>query len=162
MPSIVNVHDQSHDKFTPLEFTCRNLTDEKFKNINFLLSQVNWTTLDNNNVNNAFQMFHETLNSVLDKIAPLKLVKIPGHRIWQDPWITKGISKSMNKCLKLYKNTIKKGATIQSHTLYKNYRNTLTKIKCKAKKDYYITQSYDLKSNMNKLWKLINNVISHT
>ena len=162
MPSIVNVHDQSNNKFTPLEFTCRNLTDEKLRDINYLLSQSNWTNLNNENVNNAFQMFHERLNSILDKVDPLKLVKIPGHKIWHDPWITKGISKSMNKCLKLYKNTIKKGATIQSLTLYKNYKNTLTKIKRKAKKDYYITWSYDLKSNMNKLWKLINNVIGHT
>ena len=81
------------------------------------------------------------LNSILDRVTPLKHVKIPGHKIWHDPWITKGISKSMNKCLKLYKNSIKNGATIQSITLYKNYRNTLTKIKCKAKKDYYIARS---------------------
>ena len=68
----------------------------------------------------------------------------------------------MNKCLKLYKNSIKNGATTQSITQYKNYRNTLTKIKRKAKTDYYIARSYDLKSNMNKLWNLINNVIGRT
>ena len=127
-----------------------------------MLSQLDWTTLDKENVNTAFQKFHEELNNTLDKIAPLKVVKIPGHKIWHDPWITKGISKSMNKCLKLYKNSIKNGATTQSITQYKNYRNTLTKIKRKAKTDYYIARSYDLKSNMNKLWNLINNVIGRT
>ena len=53
-------------------------------------------------------MFHGTLNSILDKVAPPKNVKILGHKIWHDPWITKGISKSMNKCLKLYKTLLKK------------------------------------------------------
>ena len=39
---------------------------------------------------------------------------------------------------KLYRNSIKNGTTTQLITQYKNYRNTLTKIKRKAKTDYYI------------------------
>ena len=68
----------------------------------------------------------------------------------------------MNICTKLYRNTLKNGAPPQSQILYKSYRNTLTKIKRKAKLDYYTKCSYTLKSNMKKLWRLINNVIGHT
>ena len=67
MPSILNVHDHINDKSIPLEFTCRNLTDEKFRDINHLLSQLDWTNLDKENVNTAFQKFHEELNNILDK-----------------------------------------------------------------------------------------------
>ena len=162
MPSILNIHDNTNNKTVPLKFTYRNLTDEKIRDINHLIIQVEWTNLDEENVNIAFQQFHDKLNNILDKIAPLKVIKILGHKIWHDPWITKGISKSMNKCLKLYRNSIQIGATTESIVKYKNYRNTLTKIKHKAKTDYYIDRSYALKSNMSKLWNLINNVIGHT
>ena len=162
MPSILNIHDYSNNKSILLEFTCQNLTDEKIRNINHLMTQENWTNLDKENVNIAFQQFHDKLDHILDKIAPIKNIKIPGHKIWHDPWITKGISKSTNKCLKLYKNSVKTGATVQTILHYKKYRNTLTKIKCKAKIDYYINRSYALKSNLSKLWKLINNVIGRT
>ena len=123
------------------------------------MTQEDWTNLNKENVNIAFQQFQDKLNHILDKTAPIKNIKIPGHKIWQDPWITKGISKSMNKCLKLYKISIKNRATAQSISQYKKYWNALTKIKRKAKIDYYINQSYALKSNMSKLWNLINNVI---
>ena len=162
MPSILNIHDYSNNKSIPLEFTCRNLTDEKIRNINHMMTQENWTNLDEENVNIAFQQFQDKLDHILDKIAPIKNIKIPRHRIWHDPWITKGISKSTNKCLKLYKSSVKTGATAQTFLHYKKYWNTLTKIKRKAKIDYYINRSYALKSNLSKLWKLINNVIGRT
>ena len=122
MPSILNIHDHSNNKSKPLEFTCRNLTDEKIRNINHLMTQENWTNLDNENVNIAFQQFQDKFNYILDKIAPTKNIKIPGHKIWHDPWITKGISKSMNKCLKLYKNSVKTGSTIDTILHYKKYQ----------------------------------------
>ena len=73
MPSIVNLHDQKHDKSIPLEFNCRKLTDDKIKDINNLLIQTNWTTLDKIDINRAFNGFHEKINSTLDEIAPLKI-----------------------------------------------------------------------------------------
>ena len=45
---------------------------------------------------------------------------------------------------------------------YKTYRNALTKIKRRAKEDYYNKRCYDLKSNTKKLWQLINHIISKT
>ena len=55
-------------KLSPLEFTCRNLTDEKLRDINHLISQVEWTNLDKGNINTAFQQFHDELNNILDKL----------------------------------------------------------------------------------------------
>ena len=96
----------------------------------------------------------------LDLIAPIKTTRIPCHKIWQEPWLTSGIVRSMSKSLKLYKKTIKHKATLKDIEKYKTYRNALTKIKRKAKEDYYIKQCYSLKSNTKKLWQLINHIIS--
>ena len=89
----------------------------------------------------------------------LKTIKIPMHKAWREPWITKGISNSMKHCTHLYKKSLKKDVSTESEIRYKNYRNCLTKIKRKAKTDYYINRCYALKSNTKKLWQLINNII---
>ena len=48
------------------------------------------------------------------------------------------------------------------HNKYKSYRNCLTKIKRNAKVNYYVNKCYSLKSNVKKLWQLINSIIKRT
>ena len=48
------------------------------------------------------------------------------------------------------------------HNKYKTYRNCLTKLKCNAKVNYYVNKCYSLKSNVKKLWQLINSIIKRT
>ena len=66
------------------------------------------------------------------------------------------------KCIQLYKKTFKHNALSKDNEKYKTYRNALTKIKCRAKEDYYNKRCYDLKSNTKKLWQLINHIIGKT
>ena len=73
----------------------------------------------------------------MDLVAPIKTNRIPSHKIWQEPWITTSISRSMNKCTQLYKKSIKHNAISRDIEKYKTYRNALTKIKHRAKEDYY-------------------------
>ena len=108
MPSIVNIHDQKYDNIKPLEFTYRSLNDKKIIELNNLLSVIDWTTLHPSNVNLAFHQFQMKIEESMDKIAPIKCIMIPSHKIWKEPWITKGLSNSMNKCTQLYKKTLKK------------------------------------------------------
>ena len=68
----------------------------------------------------------------------------------------------MDKCAQLYKMSIKNNSSQICIDQYKSYRNCLTKIKQKAKITYYAQHCYALKSNMSKLWQLINNVIWKT
>ena len=110
------------------------------------LNNINWSILNQNNVNIAFKEFNNIIDTALDLVAPIKTTRIPCHKIWQEPWLTSGIVRSMNKCLKLYKKTIKLKATAKDIEKYKTYRNALSKIKRKAKEDYYIKQCYILKS----------------
>ena len=68
----------------------------------------------------------------------------------------------MNKCTSLYKKFLRHKSTKAQEEKYKTYRNCLTKIKHTAKVKYYIQHCYTLKSNMSKLWQLINNIIKKT
>ena len=102
------------------------------------------------------------IKNCLDTVAPLKQCIIPEHKIWKAPWIMKGLSNSMNKCNTLYKKYLKSNSSNIDEENYKKYRNCLTKIKCNARVKYYTQQCYTLKSNMSKLWQLINDVIKKT
>ena len=159
MPSIVNIHNTKHDTSEPLEFECRSLLKTRLQEINNLLLTTDWSTLHKDDVNIAFIDFQTCVDYCIDTIAPIKRVIIPNHKIWKEPRISKGLSKSMGKCLHLYKKTINTDSKDEDIKKYKSYRKCLTKIKCKAHTEYYIKQCYNLKSNMKKLWNLINNII---
>ena len=81
----------------------------------------------------------------MNAITPLKTIIIPSHKVWCEPWITKGLSKSMNKYVQLYKQSIQVNALTSIEHKYKSYRNTLTKIKQKARMDYYTNRCIHLK-----------------
>ena len=107
LPSIINLHDQLSKTSGHLEFKCRSLTKNKLKILNKELLSIDWMQLNNSNMNIALEEFQYRIENCLDTIAPLKLKKIPLHKIWREQWITKGISNSMRKCIHLYKQSIK-------------------------------------------------------
>ena len=162
LPSIINLHDQLSKASGHIEFKCRSLNKNKLESINRELLSTDWTNLNNSNVNTALDEFQSKIEECLDSIAPLKIKKIPLHKIWCEQWITKGISNSMRKCTQLYKQSIKINSSSNTLHKYKLYRNCLTRIKRKAKIDYYTQQCYALKSNTKKLWQLINKIINKT
>ena len=163
MPSLLNIHDQKYDNSHSLEFFYRSLNNKtNMKKLNNVLQTTDWTTLNQTDVNLAFHELETIIENCLNTVAPLKRCIIPEHRIWKERWITKGLSNSMNKCSHLYKKFLKEGSTKIEEEKYKKYRNCLTKIKCVARVKYYTQQCYNLKSNMSKLWQLINNVIKKT
>ena len=68
-----------------------------------MLLTTNWSSLNQTNVNLAFHEFQNKIESCLDTVAPLKHTAIPNHKVWREPWITKGLSNLMDKCTALYK-----------------------------------------------------------
>ena len=162
LPSIINLHDQLSKVSGHIEFKCRSLNKNKLESINRELLSTDWTNLNNSNVNIALDEFQLKIEECLDSIAPLKIKMIPLHKIWHKQWITKGISNSMHKCTQLYKQSIKTNSSSNTLHKYKLYRNCLTRIKRKAKIDYYTQQCYALKSDTKKLWQLINKIINKT
>ena len=125
MPSVVNIHDQKHDNIKSLEFTCRSINNKrKITELNNLLSVIDWTILHQSNVNLAFNQLQTIIEECMDKIAPIKHVMIPSHKIWREPWITKGLSKSMNTCTQLYKDTLKINAPLEIHETNINHIET--------------------------------------
>jgi hypothetical protein len=67
--------------------------------------------------------------------------------------------KSMKKRNKLYKSWIE-NRTEDAKAKHRSYRNTLTHIIRCSKNIDYLNRFTDVKDDMRKTWKLINNVIA--
>ena len=76
----------------------------------------------------------------------------------QNPWITKGITKSSKKKQKFYERFLKK-RTPQNEQKYKNYKNFFETIKKKAKKIYYSNKLLKCTGDIRKTWNVMKDII---
>ena len=147
----------------PLEFESQNLTDKKITAIKNDLLQVDWTsTLTGGNSDQNFDIFLATVNRTMDKISPIKKMKISAKCRFVEPWMTRGLEISSRKKKELYKATLKNGATQESKLKYIEYRNKFNKTKRSMQKLYFTTRANDFAKDSKKLRSLINNVIKRT
>ena len=75
-----------------------------------------------------------------------------------EPWVTKGIHQSGKKLRQLYKKTIEVSATDDIIAQHKKYWNNYNRLKIITKIKYYHEKCNAYKSNIKKLWKLINEI----
>ena len=147
-------------KNEPLTFYTRKLTDAKLQTIQNELSLLNWDILlDHKNVDDSYETFLQQMNQVLDKYAPLKLVKIPQKQIIKNPWVTKEIIKSARSLDKLYRAQINKPKTDISHINYVKEKNKHNNLKKRVKNQYYKEKLTEYKNNIRKTWDVFNTII---
>ena len=78
-----------------------NFNDDEFKNE---LKVINWDQLfEAKNVDEQVSIFICKINSLLDYMAPIRRLTKKEINLKQNPWITRGILKSMSSRDKLYK-----------------------------------------------------------
>ncbi len=98
------------------------------------------------------------LEKTANKHVPLRLQSKREAKLDLKPWLTPGILKCIQKKNKLFKSHFLNGNALQKIE-FKNYENTLNKIKRQSKKSYLQQKFENLKGNMRKTWKLINEII---
>ena len=115
------------------------------------------------NVNLTTNNFLDTINSVLNKYAPLKRVNKYKLRFKNKPWITSGIQKSIyikNKLLKKFINKKDPQSKAIFHEQYKTYRNLLSTLMKQSKQNYYTKYFENNWNNIKNTWKGIKTIIS--
>ena len=123
------------------------------------LASHDWTVLLNSNdVNENFNIWHNTVLNCIDKIAPEKRWKLSPKKQEYSPWLTKGIKNSSRKKNKLYKEWLTDRTNTDKHTNYNEYRWLLQKIKRNSKKEYFNNKCLEYKHDSKKLWSLINKI----
>ena len=76
--------------------------------------------------------------------------------------MTRGLEKSSRKKHELYKATLKSNSTTFDREKYVTYHNNFNQIKRAMCTSYYVSKAIEFKTNVKKLWQLINNVINKT
>ena len=98
------------------------------------LQNKSWTTLDRKESNEAYDLLIKEINEAILATIPEKTMST--KPIDQTPWLTKGILKSIKQKNKLFIKYRKKNNDLNKET-YTTYRNKLSHIIRKSKKDYY-------------------------
>ena len=97
----------------PITFNSRCLNNTKLKQVNAELMKVDWISILNGTTSDKkFNQFSDMVDQVLDKIAPIKEVRISAKRRFVKPWMTRGLELSLCK-----KNeTVQKNPVKRLHT----------------------------------------------
>ena len=108
------------------------------------------------NVNQMYDIFHDELEKLINKHAPMKTISIRKQKQHKKPWITNGILKSISIKNKLY-GTFMKTGNHSDRSQYKLYRDRLNHIirKSKYNKNYFAKY----KSNIKKIWSGIKELL---
>ena len=115
------------------------------------------------NIHQKFDTLVTTSKNLLDKHAPLIRQSRRERKLAQKPWITKAIMVSIRHKNRLF-SKICKNRTLSATNAYKKYRNLLTRIKYKAKQNYYQYLLSAYQKNYSKTWATIHDIrgLSHT
>ena len=123
------------------------------------LNCINWDLISqNDNGNEAFQLFHSTFSRVYDECFPLITVKHNYKN--RKPWLTKGIKKSIKIKNQLYLKQLRY-RTCENITMYKVYKGNLTKLMRRMERAHYNELIEENKKNSKKLWSIIKSVVNN-
>ena len=145
-----------------IQIESRNFSPKNISNITNDINTTDWVkVLSDHDANAQFDIFQKQLLSTIDKHSPLKKINISSKKILNDPWMTPSLLKCCTKQKKLYKQFLSDRIGVNEQK-YKEYRDTLKKVKRSCKRMYYQNKCYEFKNNSRKLWRLINTVSART
>ena len=137
----------------------RKESTETITALNDDLANEQWLDVyEEKDVNRAYEKFITKLKQYYEKNVPLIQIK-PCKKSAKNPWITQGILNSIKTRNKLYKSYICKPSP-QSHDIYKQYRNKLTKTIRKSKIAYYSQELQRAEGDTNSTWKVLNKIMN--
>ena len=86
-------------------------------------------------------------------------MKIPYKNVLRQPWMTTGLLKSSKTRDILFRKCIGKPKQSQSYTNFIRYRNNFNRIKRVCKQNYYASELYKYKYNIQKTWNILKTLI---
>ena len=140
----------------------------KFDSDAFLaaINSINWNdTLQSHllDVNSSFNSFYDMISNLIEESAPLIKVRIRDLPKAGNPWMTKGILRSMkvrDQLLKRYLSAKSPQQKSYYHKQFKKYRNSIVSLCRSCKNSHYLSYFQENSNNIAKVWKGINSLLS--
>lgn len=126
------------------------MNEDNIKNIKRGLEGINWEHLNNKTTEEGFNELHDKITDLINKHAPMKTINPNSKRIKKEPWMTKGLLKSSNTQMKLYKKQLKNAKDDPRHMHYIKYRNLYNTLIRKAKKPFIVNSYTGINPTLNK------------
>ena len=117
-----------------------------------------WTCINILDTEHAYQYFMERITKSLDNFAPKKLVRICRDEKFHEPWLTVELMKYNAKCRKLCKKA-RESRKESDFAKYKQYRNTLNRLKLHIKRKHYDDLFKKIGKNLKLLWNVVNGLL---
>ena len=119
----------------------------------------NYNSLDvEKNVSSKTDFIVKTYNKLMNKYMPLKKLSRKETRYHFKPWYTKGIKISIRN-----ENSLKRLSSREKDEevtkRYKQYRNTLTRVKSLAYNIYHTNKIDENIKDKRKVWKSLNDIM---
>ena len=157
LPCLLIVKHIQFKRKEPIVITSRKLTPKSLDNIRTKLTQADLLRdSDYNDVNSLFNTFHSQLTKIIDSVAPLEMYTPSKSKFRKEPWMLPNLLKCVRKQKILYKKALSDNENAELWNKYKEYRNVLTGIKRRCKREYYLQKCVEFKDNTKKLWHIIN------
>ena len=119
------------------------------------LSGNDWTLVyQAEGAENKFDVFNKIITKLHNDCFPVVTTKIKTKNLFK-PWLTGSILNSIKKKNNMYKNYIKSRSPSLKNK-YLKYKNKLVTIIRQAEKKYYADKLSEVKDNLAKTWKVIN------
>ena len=124
------------------------------------LGNVDWSRIYSiHTADEAFDAFMNILTPIMNVSFPAVQKKRSNYKkIPRSPWITPSILRSINRKNNLYLKTISKPCD-RNKKKYTDYKNVLTGILRRCKKNYFYNQFDIYKNDVKNTWKVIKNVL---
>ena len=99
----------------------KNFNQNEFKNE---LSAIDWESLlsNTNNGNACFKIFFDKIESLLNEMAPIKILSKREQTLKRKPWLTVGILKSIRSRDILHKEYLKEKNAVKKQIFLKKYK----------------------------------------
>ena len=139
----------------------KNFRNEEFQEE---LGRIEWNSLfKDKTVNDQVKIFLDKINVILDIMAPIRKLSKRENKLKLNPWITKGLLKSMSDRDKLYKQFIKETDANKKQDLFitfKKKRNLIITLLRRSKSNYFAAFFEEHKNNAKRTWEGIRDIVN--
>jgi len=134
----------------------RTINNHVIQNICQQLYNVDWTRMENIDIDLAVDYLDAQINLSLNSFAPEKTKLIHYKNCLHQAWMTPALLKSSKTKDKLFKHCLSKPRNSPSYIKFVQYRNTYNRLKKAMKNKYYTDLLNVYKYDSRKTWSLLN------
>ena len=162
--NFIFIKETPNESYPSATHTYRVINDKNIENLNRSISCYDWSELyETEDANIAYNMFEKTISELIEYHLPTKQIKFNKFKHKINPWMTKGILKSVKTKESLYIKMIKSKQTpsfLNKKEKYKTYNLIFSKCVKLAKDSYWNELFLSTKHDMKKTWQNINKLIN--